>query len=445
MKHSTLSLAILLSLGLTACGGGGGGSPTPVSDTGAYDPGTGASLSPVTMADACTNIDGDQASVPSGYTVSGSTCTLTDACLNYDGDQSVAELAPKGFVRDDASGNCQLERNHAALSTTGIDVVRMAGYTGDGVPVAVIDTGFLPTHTEYSSQIMSAASYTDENDDFVLDAGEKSVNDYDVETSYHGTAVAGQLVGQKAGAAPRAMIHLKGIHGNQPRTADQIIAAKDAIQVEALPVISVSADLGYGNLLYRSQYSDETGLLSVLYPTGSVMVFGSGNEASDLSYWYDYAKDYDSTIDSFLEHPDEADNVLFVGAYDQAKSELALYSNYPGYRKSFQERFIVSGDYTFDTASNEGDSAFRTGTGTSLATPQVSGAIAILMAAKPGLTAVDAAQILLDTAKRLPEWGYGKTCTVTTDLGTFTTDCGAMKFGRGLMDVPKAIEVAKSR
>ncbi|MEW6178237.1 MAG: hypothetical protein AB1588_21365, partial [Pseudomonadota bacterium] len=96
MKRSTLSLAILLSLGLTACGGGGGGT-TP----------------PVTTADACTNIDGDQASVPAGYAASNTTCTLVDACLNYDGNQTLVEIADKGFVRDDASGNCQLERNHA--------------------------------------------------------------------------------------------------------------------------------------------------------------------------------------------------------------------------------------------------------------------------------------------------------------------------------------------
>lgn len=65
------------------------------------------------------------------------------------------------------------------------------------------------------------------------------------------------------------------------------------------------------------------------------------------------------------------------------------------------------------------------------------------MEANPGLTAIEAAQILLDTAKRPASLGYGTTCTVTTDLGTFSSDCGAMKFGRGLMDLPKAVEAVK--
>ncbi|MEW6181531.1 MAG: S8 family serine peptidase, partial [Chloroflexota bacterium] len=360
-----------------------------------------------------------------------------------DGNQTLVEIADKGFVRAESTGNCQLERNHAALSTTGIDVVRMAGYTGNGIPVAVIDSGFLPTHTEYSAQIMSAASYTDANADFVLDAGEKAVDDYDVETSGHGTGVTGQVVGQKAGVATRANIHLKGLHENYPISYDEIIAVKEAVLAEAIPVVSLSTDLGTDFLMYRSQYSyDETGLFAALSPTGSVMVFAAGNSGADLSWEYDMGENYDPTTDSFFEHADEADNVLFVGAYDQDNNELAAYSNYPGYRASFQERFIVSGDFTFETASNEGDSAFSVVSGTSYATPQVSGALAILMEAKPGLTAVEAAQILLDTAKQLPEWGYGKTCSETTELGTFSTDCGAMKFGRGLMDLPAALEAA---
>lgn len=54
------------------------------------------------------------------------------------------------------------------------------------------------------------------------------------------------------------------------------------------------------------------------------------------------------------------------------------------------------------------------------------------------------AHILLDTADRPARLGYGTTCSQTTSKGTFTSDCGAMKYGRGVMNVMAAIEKAKT-
>jgi subtilisin family serine protease len=187
MKHSPLYLSILLSLGLTACGGGGGGgatgtNPPPVAQP---DP-----INPPTPVDVCTNIDGIQEAVPGGYTASNGQCTLVDACLNYAGYQTVDELAGKGFIRDETTGHCQLERNHQALSTTGVDVVRMAGYTGRGVGVAIVDTGYLPNHSEYVQSVVSAALYVDQDGDNLVDQGEKIDGDYYADHAFHGTPVA---------------------------------------------------------------------------------------------------------------------------------------------------------------------------------------------------------------------------------------------------------------
>ncbi|MFZ5467293.1 MAG: S8 family serine peptidase [Pseudomonadota bacterium] len=442
MKRSTLTLAILLSLGLTACGGGGGGSGTanPI-DPGA---GTGGTNPPVTTADACTNIDGDQASVPPGHTASGTTCTLVDACLNYDGNQTLVEIADKGFVCDDASGNCQLERNHAALSTTGIDVVRMAGYTGNGIGVAIVDTGYLPDHSEYMNSLVVAASYHDANANYILDAGEKVDGDYSTDVPEHGTAVTSQAGGMKSGTATACSLYLKGVHGDMS-SQHLLIATKDAIQSEGLPVINHSNAIASDAMIYWSASAgyDPTGLMFVLSNSGSVLVSAAGNSATSLSESFDSVKAVAPEFESFLDYPQEAENFLAVGSYDRENNDLALYSNYPGHRESFQSRFIVAGDYAYEAASSTGSNAFEWVLGTSAAAPQVSGAIAVLMEVKPGLTAIEAAQILLDTAKQLPEWGYGQTCTEKTDLGTFTTDCGAMKFGRGLMDLPKAVEMVR--
>lgn len=439
--------ALLLSLGLTACGGGGGGASGVINDpTPAPIPAPDPTPVPPPTTDACINLDGVQDTVPSGYTAgSDGTCTLTDACLNYQGNQTLLELADKGFVRDDTTGDCRLERNHVALSTTGIDVVRMMGYTGRGVRISIVDEGFLPTHSEYADKVVGAARYVDQDTDYQLDTDEKFDGDFNEENPYHGTAVTSQAAGTKAGVAPGVALDLKSV-GKYPQSQDLAIATKDVLLQQGIPVGNYSNDWLTGHLMYRSQhgvYPDETGVISLVARTSSVLVFGAGNKATDLSDTFDMVESRSADTETLFDHADEANHFLMVGAFDKEKNDLALYSNFPGYRQSFQDRFIVAGDYLMEIASDQNDMEFSVSSGTSLTSPMVAGAIAVLMEANPALTAVQAAQILLDTARQDPAWGYGTSCTVTTDLGTFTTDCGKMKFGRGLMDLPKAVEVAR--
>jgi subtilisin family serine protease len=442
MKRSDLSLAILLSIGLTACGGGGGGDPglpstMPPPPSGTPSPAPQPGPAPY---DACINLDGIQQTVPKGYVASGGYCTLVDACLNYAGNQTLDELADKGFVRDEATGDCHLERNHRALSTTGVDVVRMAGYTGGNVGVAILDTGYLPNHSEYVQSVVSVVRYLDSDGDGIPN---KIDGDYYADGAWHGTPVTSQACGVKSGVATRCGLYLKVAAFYDSYI---VAAAKDAILADGVPIINSSNGLGSDAMIYWSATSgyDPEGLMGVLSNSASVYVNAAGNEAQSLSDAFDSAKAQSPEYDSCLDHPQEAENVLFVGAYDLSKKDLALYSNYPGHRKAFQDRFLVTGDYMFEAASENGPDAFKEVSGTSLAAPQASGALAVLMAANPRLTAPQAAQILLDTAQRPAFLGYGKTCTEKTDLGTFETDCGAMKFGRGLMDLPKAVEVAKA-
>jgi len=146
MKKSALFLAMSLALGLSACGGGGGDTATPT-------PAPTPTPTPTPTTDVCTNVPGVQTTVPPGYFAQGTTCTLTDACVNYEGLQTELELTQKAFVRDVSTGTCKLEKNHAALASSGFDIARMQGHTGKDVVIYVADDGFYPAHQEFTGRI----------------------------------------------------------------------------------------------------------------------------------------------------------------------------------------------------------------------------------------------------------------------------------------------------
>ena len=430
MKKSALFLSMSLALGLSACGGGGGG------DTATPSPSPTPTPTPTT--DVCTNIPGVQSTVPPGYFAQGTTCTLTDACVNYDGLQTELELTQKHFVRDAATGTCKLEKNHAALASSGFDIARMQGHTGKDVVIYVDDTGFYPAHQEFTGRIEGSAR-------FLYTNGVTSVIDGDWETPAelatqdHGTHVSSVVLGTKVGAAPGARLF----------AAFGVVDMANLLSRGA-KIINSSSSSFAGNMMFH-QADEYKGLpdhfMSALTGGQAVFVASAGNEADDLSVRFNKSFPQNK---SCLEFPDQAENFLVVGAYNRntygnrSPEGLASYSNYPGYFKPFQDRFLVTGDYDAEYAVSDAPNAYRSGYGTSLTTPMVSGALAILLEVNPRLTAIQAAKVLLDTADRPAKLGYGTTCSSTTPKGTFTADCGAMKFGRGLMNVPKAIEVAKT-
>ena len=366
-----------------------------------------------------------------------------DVCLNYDGTQTHAEITAKGFVTDD-SGDCRLALNHEAFASMGVDRIRMAGRSGANIPVAVIDSGFRVTHEAIAAQVQSVAAYHDLNENYRLDDGEKILGDAAKIVAAHGTGVAALLAGQGVGIAPGAGLWVKAAGDENPYTRDLAIATIDALEAEGIGILNHSIDLFSDGLIYRSAQDDETGILPALAASRAVIVTAAGNTGLDLSGSLDYAHSQVPALTCFLDVPEEAAHVLFVGIYDETEQDIALDSNYPGYRTNVQARFLTVTGTSLDTASSGSDSAYRNVGGTSFGTPLIAGALAILREAGPRLTPPEAAGILLQTARRPAEAGYGQTCTSDTDLGTFAADCGAMKLGMGILDLPAALAQAET-
>ncbi len=376
-----------------------------------------------------------------GSSTDASNPEQTDVCLNYPGEQTLIEITAKGFV-DNGAGDCYLARNHDAFALSGVDVVHMEGWTGKDNPIAVIDSGFRVTHEAIIQQIQAVAAYHDDNANYLMDAGEKDDGVAAELIAAHGTAVAALAAGEGVGVAPGAGLWLKAMGDENPLTRDLAIATLDALNNEGLGIINHSNNLFSDGLIYRTASDDETGILPALTISNAAIVAAAGNYGDDLSELLDNAQYQVPTLKSFFEFPDEAENVLLVGVYDLVAEDIALFSNTPGHRKGIQARFLVTGG-EMESASSGSDSDYREVYGTSLAAPLVSGSIAVLQEVNPELTPVEAANILLETARRPSELGYGQTCTSETYLDTFSSDCGAMTFGMGIMDLSAAVTRAQ--
>lgn len=298
----------------------------------------------------------------------------------------------------------------AAADTTsmpqiGAPAAWAAGYTGTGVKVAVLDTGIDATHPDLVGQVVAAQNFSTS-----ADTGDHFG---------HGTHVASIIAG--TGAAEPAGQDLRGVAygakllngkvlGDDGFGDDSgIIAAMEWAAQNGASVINLSLGSGQPSdgLDPMSQavntLSDQYGVL-VVAAAGNEGQFGTRNVST----------------------PAAADRALAVGAVD-ASDTLADFSNTgPRAGDSALKPDIVAPGVDI-LAARAADAVFGTPgeqyvalSGTSMATPHVAGAAALLHQARPDLTGQELKSALMGGSK-------GLTGTVWQD-------------GAGRLDIPGALD-----
>lgn len=141
------------------------------------------------------------------------------------------------------------------------EVWRM-GYTGEGMVVAVIDSGVDYTHPELAHAFGDYKGYdfVDEDDD-PMDGG------------YHGTHVAGTIVASSFGIAPDAQVLAYRVLGPAGGTSSQVIAGIEQAVKDGADVMNLSL----GNILNDPDYATSIALDWAM-AEGVVAVTSSGNE-----------------------------------------------------------------------------------------------------------------------------------------------------------------------
>lgn len=212
---------------------------------------------------------------------------------------------------------------------------------GEGVKVAILDTGIDVTHPDLSSNIQHGLNFTGgDPNDFMDGQG-------------HGTHVAGIIAGVDnkqgiVGVAPQAELYIAKVLGDDGEGAIQAICEGIVYAVEnKVDIISMSlgCTTNPGDMLYRA--------IKYAYDNDIVIVVASGNEAGHVDW------------------PAAYDECIAVGAIDDRKN-IAGFSNY-----GTQVDVVAPGVEILSTYPR---GQYARLSGTSMAAPVVAGIIALLIA-----------------------------------------------------------------
>ena len=309
----------------------------------------------------------------------------------------------------------EYQRNYA-LDQINASAAYAAGATGAGIVVAVIDSGALSTHTELSGQISSAST------DIVNTALPLT------DTNGHGTQIAGIIAGLRDDSGIHGLAYestILAIRANNRSASNpavdncgfvnsgcgfedrNVAAAVDYAVENGARIINLS--LGSG----ASNDPELDAALTRAVEAGVVIVAAAGNADRNIP---DNPARFAGTLGAL-------GRALAVGATDR-NNLIAQFSNRAGTGET-QNFFLVAPGVDILTSSLDTDNPdardhLEAVSGSSFATPYVSGAIALLLQAFPELKPEGAVSLLIDTA---------------VDLGAPGVDS---TYGAGLIDLAAA-------
>ncbi|WP_377266804.1 S8 family peptidase [Peterkaempfera sp. SMS 1(5)a] len=286
-----------------------------------------------------------------------------------------------------------------------------AGYDGTGSTVAVLDTGIDADHPDFAGQIAATKDFTGDGMNDVVGHGTH------VASTVAGTGAASG--GKEKGVAPGAKLLIGKVLDNTGSGTDsEIIAGMQWAVDQHADVVSMS--------LGTSAPSDCSDPMSqaaaeLAKNTHSLFVIAAGNLGPR-----------GSTVSS----PGCVPGVLTVGAVDSADATAWFSSRGPvtGSHTLKPEIAAPGVDILAAKAGGRGDDAYQTMSGTSMATPHVAGAAAVLHQAHPDWTAQQLKAGLVSAADAgvpgdVQETGAGRldvlAATGEDVLGSASVDAGS--------------------
>jgi subtilisin-like proprotein convertase family protein len=310
-------------------------------------------------------------------------------------------------------------------------------WRGAGIVIGVVDDGLQTNHPDLAPNVSSALGWNF-NDNKADPSPVPEVN-------IHGTAVAGV-----AGACGNNGLGVSGVAYQARLAGLRLLGAATTDSQDAAAMLHSNSLIQVKNNSWGAQ--DGSGILEGPGPLmsaalaegvasgrgglGTVSVFAGGNGHA----WGEDAN-YDGYANSI--------NVIAVGAVNDW-GEQASYSepgaclvvaapsgDYGGHTRVVTTDLVNDYGYNYWYSSGDLDALdyTRNFTGTSAATPMVSGVIALLLEANPGLGYRDVPEVLMRSATR-----------VSADDGDWVTNSAGLahnhKFGGGLVNAGAALQLA---
>ena len=301
-----------------------------------------------------------------------------------------------------------------------------SGYTGDGVVVALIDTGVNYNHIDISNSMWDGGPEFPHHGYDIYNQDDDPMDDHG-----HGSHTAGIVAGQgtagvQTGVAPGAKIMALKMLGEEGEGSDaQLIESVEFALVHGADIISLSlGDPGIGACYFYRE------VFSTALDAGVAAAIAAGNEGQ-IQYTYPIPNNVSAPGNCpppWL-HPDQKNlieggltAVISVGATNNNDSHcdfssvgpvtwaygehVGEYSDYPYQNGDATQPGLIRPDISapgenitsLNYASNNGYVVFD---GTSMATPCVSGVLALLLEANPELTPAELDSIIELTSVRV--------------------------------------------
>ncbi|MBI4043233.1 MAG: S8 family serine peptidase [Candidatus Diapherotrites archaeon] len=298
---------------------------------------------------------------------------------------------------------------HASLDSSvgamNVPALWTSGFTGNGVRVAVIDSGVDGTHSMLQGKVISAASFTGEPVGDVLG---------------HGTHVAGIIAGKKNapsdfnGVAPEALLlDVKVLNSQGIGLESNIVAGINyAVDPDGNPSTPDGAqviNLSLGGP-YTSPNSPLVQAVEAAIAQGIVVVAAAGNCGPDCP---------SVSCNGFVgvEDPGTAPNAITVGTVNDF-SEYACFSSGGLVNGVMKPDVVAPG---VNVTSSTPLASYETKSGTSMSAPHVAGLAALVLEANPGMPPGTLKYLLEQTA---------------LDAGPLGKDA---QYGSGIVDAYKLV------
>ncbi|MBT0653990.1 S8 family peptidase [Geomobilimonas luticola] len=275
----------------------------------------------------------------------------------------------------------------------GADVAATKGITGAGIKVAILDTGIDPDHPDLKDNYKGGYNFVYDNND-----------PYDDSRYGHGTHLAGIIAARDngtgvVGVAPEASLYaLKVLNGGLMGSTSDILAGIEWAITNKMQVINMS----FGAQMDSQAFRDAC---DAAFKAGIVLVAAAGNFNQPI-----------------VDNPAGFDPVIAVSATAQDGTKAA-FSNYGA-----KVELSAPGVAVMSTVPGGG---FGLMSGTSQATPHVSGVAALIFSA--GIKDENGDGNLADEVRQ-------RLAATATDLGDPGRD---VYFGYGLVNADKAADIVQ--
>lgn len=280
------------------------------------------------------------------------------------------------------------------LTQMNLLALHQAGYTGRGVIVGILDTGFQRSHEAFNHtlhplSVLAEYDFVDDDPNTAIEAGDPS------DQHRHGTLILGCLgafmPGELVGGAYDASFVLaktEDTTGEYPAEEDNYVAGLEFLEGQGVDMSTSS--LGYIDWYTQADLDGQTAVTTIainLYTAQGIHhCNAAGNEYHDSN---------PST--SSLIAPSDGFDVITCGAVDSSGTIASFSSDGPTADGRVKPEVLARGISTH-TVSPYYDTDYTTADGTSLSTPLVACAVACLVDARPHWTVAKMRERLFETS-----------------------------------------------